>query len=69
MTDFSKAVWQKSLRSQASGACVEMARVGDIIGMRDSKDPDGPILEFRLAEIAAFLGAVADGEFDALIAS
>lgn len=67
MTDFSKAVWRKSVKTQNSGQCVEVARVGDVIGVRDSKHPDGPILEFTPAEFEAFLDGAAKGEFDDLV--
>ncbi|WP_080678021.1 DUF397 domain-containing protein [Salinispora pacifica] len=63
MIDFSCATWRKSTRTQQSGQCVEMARVGEVIGMRDSKDPNGPVLAFATEEFAAFLEGVARGEF------
>ena len=34
--------------------------------MRDSKDPDGPVLAFTRAEWETFLGGAKTGEFDAL---
>jgi hypothetical protein len=67
MTDFTNANWRRSLRSQNNGACVEVARVGDVIGVRDSKDPDGPILAYTLAEFSAFLDGAAKGEFNDLL--
>jgi hypothetical protein len=38
-----KTVWRKSSHSGTEGgpACVELARVGGVVGVRDSKDPDG----------------------------
>ncbi len=45
-TNFSGATWRKSAKTQANGQCVEVARMGEIIGVRDSKDPSGPILAF-----------------------
>ncbi|MBO2455869.1 DUF397 domain-containing protein [Actinomadura barringtoniae] len=39
--------WRKSSRSGSSGSdsdCVEVARFSRNIGVRDSKDPDGPKL-------------------------
>ena len=66
MTTFADAVWRKSVRSQNNGACVEVARVGNVIGVRDSKDPAGPVLEFTPAEFAAFLDGAARGEFNVL---
>jgi hypothetical protein len=32
--------------------------------MRDTKDPDGPVLAFTAAEWEAFVAGVKDGEFD-----
>jgi hypothetical protein len=38
--DFSQATWRKSHRSnEQGGACVELARVSDTVGIRDSKRP------------------------------
>jgi len=37
---------------------------GGGVAVRDSKDPDGPILRFTAAEWAAFVEGVAAGEFD-----
>lgn len=56
MSDFTGAVWRKSVKTQNSRACVEVARVGEVIGVRDSKDPDGPILKFTIREFEAFPG-------------
>jgi hypothetical protein len=35
-----------------------------VIAMRDSKQPDGPVLIFTPAEWEAFILGVQDGEFD-----
>ena len=67
MTDFTGAVWRKSVKTQNSGACVEVTRVGDVIGVRDSKDPDGPVLRFTVREFEAFLDGVHKAEFDDLV--
>lgn len=67
MIDFSRATWRKSIKSQQSGQCLELAKVDGVIGVRDSKDPNGPILEFTVAEIAAFVDGAANGEFDDLL--
>jgi hypothetical protein len=57
--------WIKASRSNNQGNCVEVARLGDDrIGVRDSKDPNGPVLTFTPAEWAAFLDGAAKGEFE-----
>nr|MDT0658638.1 DUF397 domain-containing protein [Micromonospora sp. DSM 115978] len=55
MTDFPGATWRKSRRSQNGGACVEVARVDGVIGVRDSRNPTGPVLVFTSAHFEAFL--------------
>ena len=43
--DLSRAVWRKSTRSNNGGACVEVAtNLPGIVAVRDSKNPDGPVL-------------------------
>ncbi len=59
--------WVKSSQSVAANACVELARRGDLIALRDSKNPDVPPFSFTHAEINAFLHAAKQGEFDHLI--
>jgi hypothetical protein len=57
--------WFKSSLSFAHGDCVEVAHLSDsCIGVRDSKDPAGPVLRFTPSEWTAFLGGVRNGEFD-----
>lgn len=36
----------------------------DLIPLRDSKDPDGPVLVFSVAQMASFLRAVRLGKYD-----
>lgn len=54
----------KSSRSGTDGACVEVGGCECGIQVRDSKDPDGPVLNFTHAEWDAFLGGVQLGEFN-----
>ncbi|ONI71351.1 DUF397 domain-containing protein [Actinosynnema sp. ALI-1.44] len=61
-------MWQKATASQPNGDCVEFAKVGGVIGLRDSKLGDGgPVLQFTEAEIAAMLSGAKNGEFDHLV--
>jgi hypothetical protein len=62
MSDFSNAVWHKSARS-GTGGCVEVTTLEHVVGVRDSKDRQGPVLVFRFHEWDGFL-AVGGGEFD-----
>lgn len=58
--------WRKSSRSGGGDNCVEVAFALDGgVGVRDSKNPNGAVLEFTPAEWDAFTGGVRDGEFDA----
>lgn len=59
-------VWRKASYSNTQGGnCVEVAALPDGgMAVRDSKDPDGPVLTFTAGEWAAFIGGVKDGEFD-----
>jgi hypothetical protein len=60
------AAWRKAQRSVPNGACVEVARAGGMLAMRDSKDPDGPVLMYTPSEWHAFLDGAKKGEFDDL---
>ena len=61
--------WRKSSHSAGNGACVqwrksshsggtECVEVADGVQVRDSKDPDGPVLAFTPAEWRAFIGTL-----------
>jgi hypothetical protein len=63
--DLTNAVWRRSARGDDdTGACVEVAILGDGYAVRNSTDPDGPVLYFTPAEWEAFVGGAKDGEFD-----
>jgi Domain of unknown function (DUF397) len=60
-----KAVWVRSSLSFSNGNCVEVAALpGDSVAVRNSRDPDGPVLKFTQGEWDAFLGGARLGEFD-----
>jgi Domain of unknown function (DUF397) len=57
--------WVKSSLSYSNGNCVEVASLpSGGIGVRHSKDTEGPVLAFTPDEWHAFLGGVRNGEFD-----
>lgn len=60
---WSAMAWRKSGRSGSAGTdCVEVAGVaGHLVAVRDSKDPDGPVLRFGAVEWAAFITRVRAG--------
>jgi hypothetical protein len=61
--DLSSATWRTSTKSQDNGGCVEVADLAEHVAVRDSKNPDGPVLVFTAFEWECFLDGVNKGEF------
>lgn len=62
--------WRKSSFSLTNGDCVEVAGLpGSHVGVRHSKDTEGPALPFTPDEWQAFLGGVRSGKFDKFLRS
>lgn len=57
--------WTKSSYSAAQGNCIEVGRLEDAVVVRDSKDPDGPVLSLTRTQWATFIQALKTGAFDA----
>lgn len=55
--------WRKS-QCGTEAQCVEVAWDTAGVRIRDSKDPDGPVLRFDWDEWDAFVAGIKDGEFD-----
>ena len=56
--------WIKSSHSMTDGNCIEVAGLSsELIGVRDSKNPAGPVLGFRPAQWDAFVGYVRSDTF------
>lgn len=47
--------WRRAKRSVGNGACIEVAAKGGIISVRDSKNPDGPVLRYLSGEWNSFV--------------
>jgi hypothetical protein len=63
---FQHATWHKSSRSNGNGGanCVEVAVVDTVIGVRDSKNPTGPVLQFTPVDWESFVDGTKRGRFD-----
>ncbi|UED84085.1 DUF397 domain-containing protein [Streptomyces profundus] len=53
--DLHVAEWLKSSYSNGQGECVEVARLDHVVGLRDSKRSDSPVLAVAPAQWTAFL--------------
>jgi len=58
--------WRKSSHSGGvnDNACVELARLGERVGVRDSQDPEGPRLGLSAGEFGRLVGRIRRGDFD-----
>ncbi|MGH3719202.1 MAG: DUF397 domain-containing protein [Pseudonocardiaceae bacterium] len=56
--------WRTSSHSTSQYNCVQVALGGPAIGVRDSKNPDGPVLAVPTARWSSFLRAVATNDLD-----
>ena len=64
MTDLSHAVWRKARRSQHNGGCVEVANLGEVVAVRDSKRPESGAHVVDRSAFAAFLADAKAGRYD-----
>lgn len=61
--DLTGARWRSGGPEGVAGT-VQVAFVDDVIVMRDSRHPAGPVLVFTRSEWDAFLAGAKDNEFD-----
>jgi hypothetical protein len=63
--DLSRVHWRKSIRSEGSNACVELAGLhGGQVAVRDSKNPHGGLLFLDQTTWAAFAARIKYGRAD-----
>ena len=59
--DLSRAQWRKSSYSGNTGNCLAVAQVSNLVVLRDSHDPNGPILAFSNDDWRAFVQQLKTG--------
>lgn len=62
--DLLRPNWRKAKRSMSNGNCVEVALAPGTVAIRDSKDPDGPVLRYSPDSWRSFLCAARTGAYD-----
>ncbi|GAA4241083.1 hypothetical protein GCM10022254_68510 [Actinomadura meridiana] len=63
--DLSSRNWRKSTYSDSEGGnCIEVGGVASIVAVRDSTDPDGPVLAFGRAAFADLVTGIQTGRYD-----
>lgn len=55
--------WVKSSFSTEGPACVQVAQDAEVALLRDSKDPEGPVLQFPRQAVHDFFAAIKAGQF------
>ena len=56
--------WRTARRSAGNGACVEVAAANLHVLVRDSKDQDGPVMQYPGHSWKAFLSEAKKGHLD-----
>ena len=60
---YTEADWRKSSLSEA-GNCVEVAKPGDVVLVRDSRNPEGDPLALSVLGFTGFVALINAGEFN-----
>jgi hypothetical protein len=64
LDELARAPWRKSSWSSAANGCVEAADLLALVGVRDSKDPHGPVQLYTARQWSRFINAVRSGDLD-----
>jgi hypothetical protein len=59
-----EVAWVKAGACGSAGNCIEVAGHDGLVLIRDSKNPDGPVLTFDRAEWAMFQAGMRGNDFD-----
>ncbi len=59
-----RAPWRKSSYSSSANGCVEAAHLAGHVGIRDSKDQNGPVQLYTARQWTHFIAAVRTGALD-----
>ena len=56
--------WRKAKRSMNNGNCAEISTAVGGVAVRDSKDPQGPVLRYPVTSWNSFIASARNGKFD-----
>ncbi|MFG2088130.1 MULTISPECIES: DUF397 domain-containing protein [unclassified Spirillospora] len=59
-----RGTWRTSSRSANTGSCIQAAADEAVVVARDSKNPNGPVLDFGAEAWTTFLTTVKTGRLD-----
>lgn len=59
---YSTLTWRKSSASAGAGECVEVAKTGQVVFARDSRDQSGAVLAFTSAQWLGLLRRIKNGD-------
>jgi predicted secreted Zn-dependent protease len=64
--DHKSLTWRTALNCDG-GSCVEVAADQNVIWIRNSRQPDGPLLQYTPEEWHEFASGIKKGDFDDLL--
>jgi predicted secreted Zn-dependent protease len=63
---YNRLTWRTALNCDG-GACVEVAADRDVVLIRNSRQPSGPLVEYTPEEWHEFVSGIKNGDFDNLL--